>query len=562
MSTNDQIILNDTLDQYRREIAPELSDSAYFEIFTSEQILKDFDLSYDEIISGIVDGGGDGGIDSLYLLINGEHIVEDTEFDKFKGDISIELHIIQSKASASFKEHAVEKLISSTGDLLDLSKDIKDLEGVYNDEILNVIGTFRDIYRRFARRFPKLTISYYYATKGDTQNLHPNVERKVQILKESVSRFFSSAEFSFKFLGAGELLQLARRSPIEAYSLKLAENPISTGKANYVCLSQLKDYYEFITDSQGKMIKGLFEANVRDYQGDVEVNKGIQNTLKNPCSGDFWWLNNGITMIASDASVSGKTITIKSPQIVNGLQTSEEIYKYFKELSTEANDERNLLVRVIIPTEPEIRDRIIKATNSQTRIPTASLRATDSIHRDIEDFLKSHGYYYDRRKNYYKNEGKPINRIISISYLAQAVMSIVLKQPDYARARPSSLMKKDDDYKRIFSTDYPVQLYLKCIEIMKLVEDYIRHNQDIPSEHVNNVKFHMAMFSTLVLAKTTEINPDLIIGLDLSDLNDETLDNIFKNVFSVYKKLGYNDQVAKNRDFVQELIYILDELVR
>ena len=107
---------------------------------------------------------------------------------------------------------------------------------------------------------------------------------------------------------------------------------------------------------------------------------------------------------------------------------------------------RSVLVRVIVPQEEDSRDRIIKATNSQTSIPRASLRATDKIHRDIEDYLTPRGIYYDRRKNYYKNQGKPVKKIVSIPYLAQAVLACGLRDPANARARPSSLLKNDETY--------------------------------------------------------------------------------------------------------------------
>jgi len=55
-------------------------------------------------------------------------------------------------------------------------------------------------------------------------------------------------------------------------------------------------------------------------------------------------------------------------------------------------DERSILVRVIVTEDAESRDRIIRATNSQTDIPSASLRATDKIHRDIEDFFATRGF--------------------------------------------------------------------------------------------------------------------------------------------------------------------------
>ena len=159
----------------------------------------------------------------------------------------------------------------------------------------------------------------------------------------------------------------------------------------------------------------MFEANVRDYQGRTQVNDAIQASLQDKATEDFWWLNNGISILATKASLGGKTLTMEDPQIVNGLQTSREIYNYCKG-SDETNDERKILVRVMVPTEEESRDRIIKATNSQTVVLLSSLRATDKIHRDIEEYLRPRGLFYDRRKNYYRNEGKPRNKIVGIPY--------------------------------------------------------------------------------------------------------------------------------------------------
>ena len=62
---NAQVIL----DEYScnsNERAPEMEPSAYFEVFCTEQLLKDFDLSYEEIEAGIVDGEHDGGVDSVF----------------------------------------------------------------------------------------------------------------------------------------------------------------------------------------------------------------------------------------------------------------------------------------------------------------------------------------------------------------------------------------------------------------------------------------------------------------------------------------------------------------
>ncbi|MGV7710887.1 AIPR family protein, partial [Mycobacterium kansasii] len=86
-------------------------------------------------------------------------------------------------------------------------------------------------------------------------------------------------------------------------------------------------------------------------------------------------------------------------QVVNGLQTSHTV---FEVLQGAAEDhpalDRSVLVRILVTDDASTRDRVIRATNRQTSVPAASLRATDEIQRDIEAFFHPHGWFYDRRK--------------------------------------------------------------------------------------------------------------------------------------------------------------------
>ena len=70
MNENDKIILEQILDAQRLEHAPSASKSEFFQMFVAEQTLKDHDLGYDELEAGIVDGGNDGGIDAMYVLVS------------------------------------------------------------------------------------------------------------------------------------------------------------------------------------------------------------------------------------------------------------------------------------------------------------------------------------------------------------------------------------------------------------------------------------------------------------------------------------------------------------
>lgn len=551
MPSNDRIILDQVLEQKRQTIASQLDQPTYFEVFSAEQILKDYDLSYEEIESGRIGGGGDGGIDGFYAFVNGELICDDTDVSELRKNIHLEVVLVQSKTSGGFSESVMDRFTAAIGDLFDLSKPLSSLNGVYNAELLKKTECFRNVFQTLASKFPRLSIRCYYATKGDKGQVHPNVERKIEKIESVVKQLFSSAYFSFTFLGAREMLDLARREPTISYDLKLSENPISsTGEVAFICLVSLRDYHNFITDEMGNLIRQIFEANVRDYQGKTQVNEQIQDTLRNDGYEDFWWLNNGITVLASRATQSGKTITLENPEIVNGLQTSTEIHGYFSSCKPES-EKRTLLVRVIVPKAQESRDRIIRATNSQTPMPLASLRATDQIHRDIEQYLKPFGLYYDRRKNFYKNEGKPISRIISIPQMAQAVMAIVLKRPDTARARPSSLLKAEEEYLSLFNLKYPIELYRACAELLKSTEVFLSEHKDMLSiADKNNEKFYVAMATAQEALGCGDPKPDLIASLAGKLIDGAWLENAYQVVKKEYKTYGSSDQVAKGPELV------------
>lgn len=554
MAKNDRIILDEILKQRQAEVDPGITPSGFFELFTAEQVLKDYDLSYDEIDSGLVGDGGDGGIDAIYVLVNGELVQEEPDYSHLKKNITLELVIVQAKTSAGFQETPVERFLTVSEDILDLSKAPSALCATYNELLVEAITCFRTVHNQLAAKFPAFRVRYYYASKGD--NPDANVRNKVEKLQAAVKRHFPSSEFSFKFLGASELLTLARRSPQTTYVLPLAENPISSaGQVGFVCLVHLREYFTFISDGSGGLRRNIFEANVRDYQGRTEVNDDIQHSLQKPHEEDFWWLNNGITVLATKASQSGKALTIEDPQVVNGLQTSTEIFNYCKKFNTE-NDDRKILVRIIVPSEAESRDRIIKATNSQTAVQQASLRATDKVHRDIEEFLRPRGLFYDRRKNYYKNDGKPRDKIVGISHLAQAVMAILLQRPDTARARPSSLLKKDEDYGKVYSDSHPIEMYYTCAEIMRRVEDYLRlPATGLTPKDRNNLRFYIAMHVTAKLTgKMTPGSSDLAKA-ELSKLDVALLQQSTTLVQAAYKTLGGTDQVAKGSQLVGAVKY-------
>ncbi|WP_426768606.1 AIPR family protein [Erwinia aphidicola] len=551
--TNSQTIMEKIIREEATEQNIKYSD--YFEVYTAAQILKDYDITYSDIEYSIVGDGGDGGIDSIYTFLNGELIKEDTDYSKGGKHNNIELVIIQSKTSKNFKEDAVVKFNEVARDLFNISSDITTDEMIrrYNEDLRSRVSIFRDVYSNLMKSFPDLTFSYYYSTLGE--DVHVNVIDKGGPLKDTISRMFTGSKFSLDFIGASKLVELNRKVKNTSRMMELAESPIATVNGSYLCLVNLRKYYSFISDNDS-ISRSIFESNVRDHNGDVIVNVAIQDTLSNGKE-DFWFLNNGVTVITSKAVLSGKTLTIENPQVVNGLQTSHEIYNYFSSAIVKKEESRNVLVRVICESDPESRDKIIRATNSQTSIPPASLRSADIIHRDIEDFFKANGYFYDRRKNFYKNEGKPASRIVSIPFLSQCVMTLVLLQPNNARARPSTLINDNSRYEQIFSKKHPLSLYLNSYLILKKCSDLLKSYDFKSKRDFNNIVYHLSMAVVLDLAPPEKINSkmdEVISSFDINKITEENFDKTFNTIWAEYETLGSDDNVAKGTEFVENII--------
>ena len=132
-------------------------------------------------------------------------------------------------------------------------------------------------------------------------------------------------------------------------------------------LAKLIDYYDFIIDSDENLNRRIFDSNVRDYLGLNPVNADIMKSLADSDNPEFWWFNNGITIIGTQAHIVGNAISIENAQIVNGLQTSESIFNHFSDVG-QKDDKRSVLIKIIITNDLNVRNAIIYATNNQTNV--------------------------------------------------------------------------------------------------------------------------------------------------------------------------------------------------
>lgn len=561
--TNNQILLNEIINQDHQENLQFIKEDDFFEFFAAQQVLKDYDLSYAEIEQGLTGTSLDGGCDGIYVFVNGDLINEEDDVtEKYKKDVKIVLCIIQAKNTTSFKEDPLMKWKTVCKNLLDLNNSSELFKDRYDINVLQAFDLFKDAYIKLIRKKPKLNIEFKYVSKGI--EIHPNVQTQADELCQDIKKLFPSptVAVSTSFIGADLLMDLVGSQVNNEFFLKLTEAPITISSQQvYITLVNLADYFRFITNEKQEIIKHIFESNVRDYQGHTTVNREIQDSLVNPNAEDFWWLNNGVTVVASKASLlTGKEISITDPEIVNGLQTSTEIFNYFSEHKNKLSEEhRNLLVRVIVPDNEDSRDRIILATNSQTSIPKSSLRATDSIHRQIEMFFKPRTLYYDRRKNYYKNQGKKASQIVSVSFLAQCLMSTLLQKPNYARARPSTLLTDDSAYNELYIDNQNLNAFFAAAFIGKQVENVLKKSSPYSTAQKADILFYVIYTAVCKKVNYTKISSELLASIDLQEFTEPFILRCAEEVFNLYHEMGGTDKIAKGSDLIKKIQSMLQK---
>lgn len=565
MSKNAQILLENLIEQEFLNNDNYSSISDYFEFFSASQILKNQGLSDDEVDNGIVGKGLDGGCDSIYLFLNNLLITPDVvEHISAPKDSILEMIIIQSKKTTSFGEDAVMKWKTISGNLLDLSKTTTDFTARYNADVLEAFTTFRDTYTRLITSRVKLKFRFYYATLAS--ELHPNVIKQAEELKETIKGLFPNAVVEVTFVDSDALFDMYNAVIENRVNLKFADIPISPNQKNYIALVDLKSYFNFIVNDEGDVRKSFFDSNVRDYQGKNNVNSSISETLHRADDNDFWWLNNGVTVLAAEATlVNNRELQIVNPEIVNpeivnGLQTSMEIYSYFSE-NREAleSEKRSILLRIIVPDNEESRDQIIFATNNQTNIPKATLRVTDPIHLQIEMYFKSRGLFYDRRKNYYKNQGRKPAEIVGVSFLAQCLITIFLKKPDYARARPSTLLNDEKTYNELYEKNNDLEVFYRVALLGKKIQKNVRSGSDYSSAEKSDILYYVLYAVIADVLGKKNITPADIKNLDMDSVTDTLIEDIRNRVYEIYKQHGGNGRVAKSAEFIQYIDNMLDE---
>lgn len=483
-------LYNTKIDQYKKEQGltfDELVFSSYFDEI----------INVNDIANVKTDNYGDAGIDYMFFSLNKNVIydvsdLDDMEFNHSGREKSVlDCYIIQVKDTNRLSSQVPKNFIEFIDNLK-----LSTRPNHYNQQMLDAMDLYDSLIEKLVLEV-NINFHFYYISKVGRKQLANATDLYgcFETLKANLSELDYVDSIKYYVITIQDIIESITKERSFKYKFRSIDKfeaeteEIETGyeTKSVISLIPIKQYYQFICESDGQINDKLFESNIRDYKGRSNVNKKILDTLKNNTAMDFWWLNNGITITAEqiNESQSAKTIEIVNPQIVNGLQTSYSIFQYFQNNPELLDDEeRKIFVKVLkIDNEDDELD-VIVATNSQNEIRDKDIHANDDVQKNIEMYFKTFGKYYQRKDKYYTNRHRRKKDIIRLDDLAKYVNTIYLKDPGGTRNNPGKLVQgtkyetifkindQDQDYERYkIASDIYSSVNELCKGELKLDED-------------------------------------------------------------------------------------------
>lgn len=452
------------------------------------------DIDIEEAAQYITDGGNDGGFDAAY-------IVE-------AQDSQVNVVLFQSKYSrkldgdSNFPANAVEKAVNTIKNIFDPSANImlntKSKEKV--DEIRSFILDGYIPYVTFVMLNNGLTWNQ------DAQNHMDNAFRQQK-------------QVLFEHFNHNNIIQyINRQKPIDTQMALLGKSVQEDFNYKRVVIGKVSVMEIFrLIEEHGD---SLFEKNIRRYLGRNAVNEGIIETLLSEQNrANFFFFNNGITMICDQFSYNGLQsqdwiLKIKRLQIINGGQTCKTIHQVMKDNPEEDFSKVYVLIRLYEVSDDEnIINDITYATNSQNPVDFRDLKSNDECQVLLEKGVADLGLTYKR-----KRDNVISTNTIPSTVAAEAVFAVWRGKPFLAKYKRNEFF--DKYYDEIF-TDLNAAQLIVAVTIFRFCDNYrkrlsLEHN--VSAQRPYSQYFLAYMLGLIILKKCdiTKVN-------DLTHANFESV---------------------------------------
>jgi hypothetical protein len=209
----------------------------------------------------------------------------------------------------------------------------------------------------------------------------------------------------------------------------------------------------------------LFGQNLREaLRKGSKTYDGIKKTIIDEPH-NFWYYNNGITIIAKELIIEDKKITLKEFSIINGAQTTSSFLQYLNEIEIDypkkdrskfSNkiNEVFILARIVeTMDDDQFKNKITLYNNTQNPISTRDMVSNNPEQIQLQKKLLNSdpNIYIDIRRGALRPKGIQFekHRVVTNTELAQFIYSSVLQKPFIAKDKKNTIFNKDKNSKLI-----------------------------------------------------------------------------------------------------------------
>lgn len=373
------------------------------------------DLDVDEAFDCLTDGGGDFGVDALHIT---EEMDGEFGVTLFQGKYKKNL-----EGNSNFEQNSIEAMVNAIRHIFDPSADL----GAINDRLRVKVEQARSLIRDGL--IPR--VRAIACNNGLKWNMDG---------QQSIDRAVLGDQVTWEHVNHDILIGILQSIKPVDETLRL------TGKAmvedmNYsrVCVGRMP--VAEVASLMKNHGEKLLERNIRRYLGlhGNRVNEGIRATLSSNTPENFYFFNNGITLVCDKFTYNALQqgdfqIKVKNLQIVNGgqscmtiLKTAEELEKNGQTLPAQAS----VLIRLyeLNSDNDDVVLQITHATNSQNPVDLKDLRANDARQQQLEQSIQNLGYSYRRKRMDATTKATDI----TTGAAAEAVLAIWRRAPHQAK---------------------------------------------------------------------------------------------------------------------------------
>jgi len=521
----------------------DLNQQEAFEQFVNYCILSKIhvgNLNFEDMSIG---GTHDSAIDGIGILVN-DHLVTSIEdidfFRKTLKRLDVNFIFVQSKSSSKFDMGEIAKFLFGVKNFFEQNSSLR-----VNEKIKSLIGLKEYIYDHSIDMDENPECNLYYVTTGEWKD-DDNIRAIITDGKNSLESFKIFKVVNFHPIDAEKTKQIYRsilhkvikEVNFEKHTILPKMGGIHTA---YIGILPSSEYLKLIIDEDGTIQRGLFYDNVRDFQGNNQVNQEINETV---CDSEknkhFSLYNNGITIVATSVNQTGTTFKIKDYQIVNGCQTSHILYRNKDSIT----DDLFIPIKLIVTDDNEITNHIITATNRQTEIKKEAFESLSPLHKKLEEFYASFDkdsgkrLYYERRSKQYDYQPQIKSyQVVTLTAQTKCFLAMFLNGPHSTHRYYGNLISQNRH--EIYNESHRLYPYYVAGFSLYMLDKFF--NKRLIDSHYKQFRYHLLLIFRLLSEKS-----------DPPALNSKKIDEYCKNLLETL----WNEEKALTS--FKEAVNVLD----